>query len=177
MLSRHDITEIDLDNDQESGERGGTAADLQLAAEQRAMQTLYYQVAVHGAGKKGYALPSLQAYSDLPCEWPMARLCITNKQVNATPRTHCQAARGPSLLDVLWLVPPPSGGGTVRAIPLPLNPLWPHMVFHSRFFGMPSLKAVVFPCCHSFGSAYLTASHRVSHLASKCPTLNTMGHS
>ena len=28
-------------------------------------------------------------------------------------------------LDVLWLVPSPSGGGTVRAIPLPLNPsLW-----------------------------------------------------
>ena len=23
-------------------------------------------------------------------------------------------------------------------------------------FGMPSLKAVVFPCCHSFGYAYLS---------------------
>ena len=70
---------------------------------------------------------------------------------HATPRTHCQAARGPSLLDVLWLVPPPSGGGTEWAIPLPLNPsLW------LGFLEMPSLKAVVFPCCHSFGSTYLS---------------------
>ena len=64
---------------------------------------------------------------------------------HATPRTHCQAARGPSLLDVLWLVPPPSGGGTVRAIPLPLNPLWPHMVFHSRFFGNAELEGCGLP--------------------------------
>ena len=46
---------------------------------------------------------------------------------------------------MLWLEPPPSGGGTVRAIPLPLNPSlnpswWPHMVFHSRFFGNAELE-------------------------------------
>ena len=42
------------------------------------------------------------------------------------------------------------------------------LVIHSDFH---------IPYCHSFGSAYLTASHRASHLASNCPTLNTMEHS
>ena len=73
-------------------ERGGTAAtDLQLESEQRAMQALRdHQVAAHAAAKtakKGVALPSLQLYSDLPREWPMARLCISNKQVNRLVRT------------------------------------------------------------------------------------------
>ena len=40
-----------------------------------------YQVAAHAAAD-GVALPSLQLHSDLPSEWPMARLCISNKQVN-----------------------------------------------------------------------------------------------
>ena len=88
----HAMTEIDLDNDQKNVERGGTAAtDLQLEAEQRAMQALrVHQVAVHAAAdanKKGMALPSLQLYSDLPREWPMARLCTSNKQVNRLVRT------------------------------------------------------------------------------------------
>ena len=86
------MTEIDLDNDQGNVERGGTAAtDLQLESEQRAMQALHdYQVAAHAAAetaKKGVALPSLQLYSDLPRECPMARLCISNKQVNRLVRT------------------------------------------------------------------------------------------
>ena len=67
------------------------ATDLQLEAEQSAMQALHvHQVAVHAAAdadKKGMALPSLQLYSDLPREWPMARLCISNKQVNRLIRT------------------------------------------------------------------------------------------
>ena len=80
----HVMTEIDLDNDLGNVERGGTAAtDLELESEQRAMQALHdHQVAAHAAAdtdKKGVALPSLQLYSDLPREWPMARLCISNK--------------------------------------------------------------------------------------------------
>ena len=86
------MTEIDLDNDQRNVERGGTAAtDIQLEADQRAMQALHvHQVAFHAAADadtKGMALPSLQLYSDLPREWPMARLCISNKQVNRLVRT------------------------------------------------------------------------------------------
>ena len=86
------MTEIDLDNDQRNVERGGTAAtDIQLEAEQRAMQALHvHQAAFHAgadADTKGMALPSLQLYSDLPREWPMARLCISNKQVNRLVRT------------------------------------------------------------------------------------------
>ena len=88
----HAMTEIDLDNDQRNVERGGTAAtDIQLEAEQRAMQALrVHQVAVHAAADadaKGMAPPSLQLYSDLLREWPMARLCISNKQVNRLVRT------------------------------------------------------------------------------------------
>ena len=55
------------------------------------MQGLHgYQVAAHAAAdtaRKRVALPSLQLYSDLPREWPMARLCISNKQVNRFVRT------------------------------------------------------------------------------------------
>ena len=55
------------------------------------MQALHvHQVAAHAAAdtdKKRVALPSLQLYSDLPREWPMARLCISNKQVNRLVRT------------------------------------------------------------------------------------------
>ena len=88
----HAMTEIDLDNDQRNVERGNTAAtDIQLEAEQRAMQALHaLQLAFHAAvdaDTKGMALPSLQLYSDLPREWPMARLCISNKQVNRLVRT------------------------------------------------------------------------------------------
>ena len=86
------MTEIDLDNDQGDLERGGTAAtDLQLESEQTAMQGLHdYQGAARAAAdaaRKRVALPSLQLYSDLPREWPMARLCISNKQVNRFVRT------------------------------------------------------------------------------------------
>ena len=86
------MTEIDLDNDQKNVERGSTAAtDIQLEAEQRAMQALHaLQLAFDTAADadtKGIALPSLQLYSDLPREWPMARLCVSNKQVNRLVRT------------------------------------------------------------------------------------------
>ena len=85
-------TEIDLDNDQKNVERGNTAAiDIQLEAEQRAMQALHALQLAFGtaadADAKGTTLPSLQLYSDLPREWPMARLCISNKQVNRLVRT------------------------------------------------------------------------------------------
>ena len=84
--------EIDLDNDHAEKEQGGTAAtDLKLAAEQVAMQGLHsYQVAAQEAttpARKGIALPSMQIYSDLPREWPMARLCVSYKQVNRYVRT------------------------------------------------------------------------------------------
>ena len=88
----HTMTEIDLDSDQGNAERGGTAAtDLQLESEQRAMQALHdYQSAAHAAADtagQGVTLPSLQLYSDLPREWPMARLGISNKQINRLVRT------------------------------------------------------------------------------------------
>ena len=86
------MTEIDLDNSQTNVERGCTAAtDIQLEAEQRAMQALHaLQVALGtaaDAGLKEITLPSPQLYSDLPREWPMARLRISNKQVNRLVRT------------------------------------------------------------------------------------------
>ena len=84
------MTEIDLDNDQRNAERGGTAAtDIQLEAEQRATQALHvHQVAFHAAADadtKGMALPSLQLYSDLPREWPMARLHLQQASQPACP--------------------------------------------------------------------------------------------
>ena len=85
-------TEIDLATEHAEREQGGTAAtDLGLAAEQVAMHALYsYQVAAQEAttpGRKGIVQPSIQICSDLPREWPMARLCISYKQVNRYVRT------------------------------------------------------------------------------------------
>ena len=70
-------------------EQGGTAAtDLGLAAEQVAMHAIYsYQIAAQEAITQGTVQPSMQVYSDLPREWPMARLCISYKQVNRYIRT------------------------------------------------------------------------------------------
>ena len=51
-------------------------------------------------------LPSLQTYSDLPREWPMARLAISNKQINRLVRTFLwrrateQALHGSSFMDI-----------------------------------------------------------------------------
>ena len=43
----------------------------------------------HSGSMQGQSapLPSLQIYSDLPREWPMARLAISNKQINRLVRT------------------------------------------------------------------------------------------
>ena len=105
------MTEIDLASDQEHAERGGTAAtDLQLESEQRAMQALYdYQNAARTSretDRQRVPLPSLQIYSDLPREWPMARLAISNKQINRLVRTFLwrrvteQALHGSSFVDI-----------------------------------------------------------------------------
>ena len=88
----HAMTEIDIAGDQENTERGGTAdTDLQLESEQRAMQALYdYQNAARTASetaRQRVPLPALQTYSDLPREWPMARLAISSKQINRLVRT------------------------------------------------------------------------------------------
>ena len=88
----HAMTEIDVASDQGHAERGGTAAtDLQLESEQRATQALYdYQSAARAAREAdGQSAPlSLpQIYSDLPREWPMARLAISNKQINCLVRS------------------------------------------------------------------------------------------
>ena len=57
----------------------------------RGKQALFgCQVAAQAAStpsRKGIAQPSTQIYSDLPREWPMARLCISYKQVNRYVRT------------------------------------------------------------------------------------------
>ena len=76
---------------QEHAERGGTAAtDLQLESEQRGTQALNdYQSAARTAREAdGQRVPLLsqQIYSDLPREWPMARLAIS-KQINRLVRT------------------------------------------------------------------------------------------
>ena len=105
------MTEIDIASDQENAERGGTAdTDLQLESEQRAMQALYdYQNAARTAretARQRAPLPALQIYSDLPREWPMARLAISNKQINRLVRTFLwrrvteQALRGSSFVDI-----------------------------------------------------------------------------
>ena len=107
----HAMTEIDIAGDQENTERGGTAdTDLQLESEQRAMQALYdYQNAARTASetaRQRVPLPALQTYSDLPREWPMARLAISSKQINRIVRTFLwrrvteQALHGSSFVDI-----------------------------------------------------------------------------
>ena len=107
----HAMTEIDIASDQENAERGGTAdTDLQLESEQRATQALYdYQNAARTAretARQRVPLPALQIYSDLPREWPMARLAISSKQINRLVRTFLwrrvteQALRGSSFVDI-----------------------------------------------------------------------------
>ena len=105
------MTEIDVASDQEHAERGGTAAtDLQLESEQRAMQILYDCQKAAGTTREApgqkVPLPSIQIYSDLPREWPMARLAISNKQINRLVRTFLwrrvteQALHGSSFMDI-----------------------------------------------------------------------------
>ena len=105
------MTEIDIASEQEHAERGGTAAtDLQLESEQRAMQILYDYQKAAGATREAHGqkvpLPSIQIYSDLPREWPMARLAISNKQINRLVRTFLwrrvteQALHGSSFIDI-----------------------------------------------------------------------------
>ena len=106
-----EMTEIDIAGDQENTECGGTAdTDLQLESEQRAMQVLYdYQQAARTASKTArqrVPLPALQTYSDLPREWPMARLAISSKQINRLVRTFLwrrvteQALHGSSFVNI-----------------------------------------------------------------------------
>ena len=58
------------------------------------------------ANGQSVPLPSLQIYSDLPREWPMARLAISNKQINRLVRTFLwrrvteQALHGSSFVDI-----------------------------------------------------------------------------
>ena len=105
------MTEIDIASDQEQAERGGTAAtDLQLESEQRAMQILYDYQKAAGTAREAHGqkvpLPSIQIYSDLPREWPMARLAVSSKQINRLVRTFLwrrvteQALHGSSFIDI-----------------------------------------------------------------------------
>ena len=74
------------------------------------MQVLYdYQQAARTASKTArqrVPLPALQTYSDLPREWPMARLAISNKQINRLVRTFLwrrvteQALHGSSFVNI-----------------------------------------------------------------------------
>ena len=57
--------------------------DLALAAEQAAMQAMYnFQTDAQDAPGQDTALPPMHLYSSLPREWPLARMCISYKQVN-----------------------------------------------------------------------------------------------
>ena len=126
------MTEIDIVSDQEQAkacpkdgsrapleyalsaqeeERGGTAAtDLQLESEQRATQMLYDYQKAAGATREAHGqkvpLPSIQICSDLPREWPMARLAVSSKQINRLVRTFLwrrvteQALHGSSFIDI-----------------------------------------------------------------------------
>ena len=105
------MTEIDIVSDTEQAERGGTAAtDLQLESEQRAMQILYDHQKAAGTTREAHGqkvpLPSIQIYSDLPREWPMARLAVSSKQINRLVRTFLwrrvteQALHGSSFFDI-----------------------------------------------------------------------------
>ena len=81
-----------------------------MESEQRAMQALYdHQNAARTAresDRQRAPLPSLQIYSDLPREWPMARLAISNKQINRLVRAFLwrrvteQALHGSSFVDI-----------------------------------------------------------------------------
>ena len=74
------------------------------------MQALYdYQHAARTAREadgQSAPLPALPTYSDLPREWPMARLAISNKQINRLVRTFLwrrvteQALHGSSFVDI-----------------------------------------------------------------------------
>ena len=105
------MTEIDIVSDQEQAERGGTAAtDLQLESEQIAMQVLYDYQKAAGTNRETHGqkvpLPSIQIYSDLPREWPMARLAVSSKQINRLVRTFLwrrvteHALHGSSFIDI-----------------------------------------------------------------------------
>ena len=105
------LNRCDIAGDQENAERGGTAdTDLQLESEQRAMQAPYdYQHAARTASetaRQRALLPALHIYSDLPREWPMARLAISSKQINRLVRTFLwrrvteQALHGSSFVDI-----------------------------------------------------------------------------
>ena len=63
------------------------ATDLALAAEQVAMQAMCdYQVAAQSA-RQDTPPPPTHVYSNLPREWPMARLRTSYRQVNRYVRT------------------------------------------------------------------------------------------
>ena len=105
------MTEIDIVSDQEQAERGGTAAtDLQLESEQIATQVLYDYQKAAGTNRETHGqkvpLPSIQIYSDLPREWPMARLAVSSKQINRLVRTFLwrrvteHALHGSSFIDI-----------------------------------------------------------------------------
>ena len=77
----------------EDEQTGSVAADLALAAEQVAMQAMHdYQVAAQGAPEQDIAQPPLHLYSNLPREWPMARLCIV--QTSQQIYSHCHMEEG-----------------------------------------------------------------------------------
>ena len=167
----HAMTEIDIASDQEQAERGGTAAtDLQLECEERAMQALYdYQNAARTAreaDRQSVPLPSLQIYSDLPREWPMARLAISNKQINRLVRTFLwrrvteQALHGSSFVDIPDEINQAYIGDLLRiseAFAAPLSNLFceewaSSMPLHhsqtTRPLCKPPLLAVWSPCLH-----------------------------
>ena len=153
----HAMTEIDIASDQEHAERGGTAAtDLQLESEQRAMQALYdYQNAARTAretDRQRVPLPSLQIYSDLPREWPMARLAISNKQINRLVRTFLwrrvteQALHGSSFVDIPDEINQAYIGDLLRiseAFAAPLSNLFAFVKNSSPFMQAPASGSMV----------------------------------
>ena len=74
------------------------------------MQILYDYQKAAGTTREAHGqkvlLPSMQIYSDLPREWPMARLAVSNKQINRLVRTFLwrrvteQALHGSSFTDI-----------------------------------------------------------------------------
>ena len=82
-----EATEIDVDGAcsprKEVEQAGSEVTDLALAAEQAAMQAMYnFQTTAQDAPARDTAHPP-----SLPREWPMARMCISYKQVNKYVRT------------------------------------------------------------------------------------------